>query len=136
MHPLKHDPAKPLCFLTHCSHNLEASRTNVSEETLYNWQPCHRPCAWPATEVARARWMGQGHPGQPNPSVTRTMLVQLCTESWVSRSCLAATQPGIEPGSVVAPQSLQCSALDCCATLESVVYQMTLSTLLLWHSLL
>ena len=29
--------------------------------------------------------MGQGHPGRPNPSLTRTMLGQLCTPSWVSR---------------------------------------------------
>ena len=35
----KHDPAKPHCFLTHCSLNPEASRTNVLEETLYNWRP-------------------------------------------------------------------------------------------------
>ena len=34
----------------------EASRTNVSEETLYNWQPCQRACARPARGITRARW--------------------------------------------------------------------------------
>ena len=31
----------------------------------------------------------------------------------------AATQPGIEPGSVVMPQALRCSALDRCTTWEA-----------------
>ena len=30
----KHDPAKPHCFMTHCLLNPEASRTNMSEETV------------------------------------------------------------------------------------------------------
>jgi hypothetical protein len=41
MSPPKHDPAKQ-----HCSLNMEASRTNVSEETPYNWRlksVCVRP---------------------------------------------------------------------------------------------
>jgi hypothetical protein len=33
MRPLKHDPAKPHCFLTQCSLNPDVSHTNVSEET-------------------------------------------------------------------------------------------------------
>ncbi|CDQ80127.1 unnamed protein product [Oncorhynchus mykiss] len=33
MRPPKHDPAKPYCFLTSCSLNPEASRTNASAET-------------------------------------------------------------------------------------------------------
>ncbi|XP_064878902.1 protocadherin-15-like [Oncorhynchus nerka] len=37
MRPPKHDPAKPHCFLTHCSLNPEVSHTNVSEETLHSW---------------------------------------------------------------------------------------------------
>ena len=35
MCPPKHNPTKPHCFLTQRASNLEASRTNVSEETLY-----------------------------------------------------------------------------------------------------
>ena len=51
---------------------------------------------------------------------TRTMLVQLCAASRVSLLWPAATQPGIEPGSVVTPQALRCIALDCCATQEAL----------------
>ena len=36
-----------------------------------------------------------------------------------SQSRLAVIQPGIEPGSVVTPLALRCSALDCCATRET-----------------
>ena len=37
------------------------------------------------------------------------MLGQLCTTLWDSRSLPVVTQPGIEPGSIVMPQALQCS---------------------------
>uniref|UniRef100_A0AAZ3QIX5 selenide, water dikinase n=1 Tax=Oncorhynchus tshawytscha TaxID=74940 RepID=A0AAZ3QIX5_ONCTS len=36
------NPTKPHCFLTQCLLNPEASRTNVSEETLCTWQPRQR----------------------------------------------------------------------------------------------
>uniref|UniRef100_A0AAZ3QGN3 SH3 domain-binding glutamic acid-rich protein n=1 Tax=Oncorhynchus tshawytscha TaxID=74940 RepID=A0AAZ3QGN3_ONCTS len=39
MRPPKQDPAKLHCFLTRCSFNPEASRTNVSEESPYSWRP-------------------------------------------------------------------------------------------------
>ena len=40
IHPPKHNPAKPHCFLTQYLLSLEASRTNVSEETPCTWRPC------------------------------------------------------------------------------------------------
>jgi hypothetical protein len=76
---LKHNPAKPHCFLTQCPLNPEASCTNVSEETLYTWQPCQ----------------GQVHSCRPNPPPTWTTLGQLCAAPWVSRSQLTATEPGL-----------------------------------------
>jgi hypothetical protein len=41
---------------------------------------------------------GQGHSGRPDPPLSRTMLGQMGVTSWP-----AATQPRIEPGSVVTP---------------------------------
>ncbi|KAK6322548.1 hypothetical protein J4Q44_G00073400, partial [Coregonus suidteri] len=67
MLPPKHDPAKPHCFLTHCSLNPEASSTNVSEEMPYNWRPCRRAFARPTTGVARARWDKDIPAGQTLP---------------------------------------------------------------------
>jgi hypothetical protein len=56
--------------------------------------------------------MGQGHPGQPNPPLTRSTLGQLCVSSHGSPGHRpAATQPGIEPRSVVTPLALRCSHL-------------------------
>ena len=46
-------------------------------------------------------------------------LGQLCNALWDSRSRPVVIQPGIEPGSVVTPLALRCSAYDRCATLES-----------------
>ena len=40
---LKHNPSKPHCFLSQCSLNLEASRTNVSEETPGDCVSVHAP---------------------------------------------------------------------------------------------
>uniref|UniRef100_A0A4W5P9Y0 SH3 domain binding glutamate rich protein n=1 Tax=Hucho hucho TaxID=62062 RepID=A0A4W5P9Y0_9TELE len=60
------------------------------------------------------------HPSRPNPPLTRTTLGQLCAASWVSRSRSDATQPGIEPGSVVTPLAL-IIALDCSTTREAEV---------------
>ena len=107
--PPKHDAAKPHCFLTQCPLNPEASHTNVLEETVSECMPpaCHR---------SRQSVMGQGHPGRPNPPLTRTTLSQLCAASWVSRSRPAATELGLEPGSLVAQLALRCSALDHRAT--------------------
>ena len=48
----------------------------------------------------------------PGQTLTQTMLGQL----WAALSRLVVIQPGIEPGSVVKPLALRCSALDCCAT--------------------
>uniref|UniRef100_A0A673VZZ3 Uncharacterized protein n=1 Tax=Salmo trutta TaxID=8032 RepID=A0A673VZZ3_SALTR len=42
MRPPKHNPTKPHCFLTQCTSNLEASCTNVPEETQYTWRPGQR----------------------------------------------------------------------------------------------
>ena len=77
MHPPKHDPAKLHCFLTHWSLNPEASSTNVSEETLYNWQPktaCGRPaCHKESLEHDGTR---TSRSAKPSP-ITRTMLGHL-----------------------------------------------------------
>ena len=56
------------------------------------------------------------YPGQP-----RTTLDQLCTTLWDSQSWLVVIQPGIEPGSVMWPLALRCSALDRCAAREPIV---------------
>ena len=53
---------------------------------------------------------------RPNPPLTRTTLGQLCSALWDSRSRPEVIQPGIEPGSVVTPLALRCSALDSCTT--------------------
>ena len=100
MRPPKHNPDKAHCFLTHCSLNPEPRRANVSEETPYSWTTeVSVHASGPPQGVARE----QGHPGRPNPPLTRATLGQLCAASWVSRSGPAATQPGIKPGSVVTP---------------------------------
>ena len=105
MCPPKHNPTKLYCFLTRFPLNPEASRTNVLEETPYTWRQCQRACAQPATGVARARW-DKDIPARPNPPLTRAPLGQSCAASWVSRSRPAATQPGLEPGSLVAQLAL------------------------------
>ncbi|XP_070995671.1 LOW QUALITY PROTEIN: SH2 domain-containing adapter protein E-like [Oncorhynchus clarkii lewisi] len=55
MRPPKHNPTKPHCFLTQCTSNPEASRTNVSEETPYTWRTpgVSVHCTQPATEIRR-----------------------------------------------------------------------------------
>ena len=96
MRPPKHNPTKPLCFLTQYPFYPEARRTNVSEETPYTWRPCQRALR-PACHRSCYCVMGQGHPCRPNPPLTRTMLEQLCATPWVSRSRPPATEPGLEP---------------------------------------
>ena len=96
MRPPIHNPTKPHCFLTQRTSNPEASRTNVSEETLCTWQP----------------WLARTAPGPPQeslvrdetrislaakPSLTRTTLGQLCIAPRTSRSQPATTEPGREP---------------------------------------
>ena len=51
-------------------------------------------------------------------TLTRTTLGQLCSALWDSQSRPVVIQPGIEPGPVVTPLALRCSALDRCATRE------------------
>ena len=51
-------------------------------------------------------------------NLTRMTLGQLCSALWDFRSRPVVKQPGIEPGSVVTPLALRCSALDRCATRE------------------
>ena len=48
------------------------------------------------------------------PGQTRTTLGQLCAALWDSQSQLDVIQPGFEPGTVVTPFALICSALDHC----------------------
>ena len=52
------------------------------------------------------------------PGQTRTTLGQLCAALWDSQSRADVTQPGSEPGSVVMPLALRCSALERCASQE------------------
>ena len=52
------------------------------------------------------------------PSQTLTSLGQLCTALWDSQSQPVVIQPGIEPGPVVTPLVLRCSALNRCANRE------------------
>ena len=87
---------RPPCFLTQRASNPEASRTNVSEETLCTWQP----------------WLARTAPGLPqeslvreetrtslpgNPSLTRATLGQLCVAPRTSRSLPVTTEPGRDP---------------------------------------
>jgi hypothetical protein len=54
---------------------------------------------------------------RPNPRIiTRMTLDQLCATLSDSQSQPVVIQPGIEPGSIVTPLALRCSALDRCAT--------------------
>jgi hypothetical protein len=53
------------------------------------------------------------------PSQTRMTLGQLCTALWDSQSWPDVIHPGFEPGTVVKPLALRCSALHCCATRET-----------------
>jgi hypothetical protein len=52
------------------------------------------------------------------PVQMQTTLKQLCAALWDSQSRLYVMQPGFEPGTVVTPLALRCSALDLCATRE------------------
>ena len=54
----------------------------------------------------------------PGQTLTWTTLGQLCAALWDSQSRPVVIQPGIEPGSLVAPLALRCSALDRCSTQE------------------
>jgi hypothetical protein len=55
-----------------------------------------------------------------------TALDKMCTTLWDSQSQPAVIQPGIEPGSVVTPLALRCSALDHCATWsDSILFPLT-----------
>ena len=56
------------------------------------------------------------------PGQTLTTAGQLYTALWDSQSQPVVIQPGIEPGSVVMPLALRCSALDRCATREPHAY--------------
>ena len=47
----------------------------------------------------------------PGQTQTRTTLGQLCAALWDSQSRPVVIQPGIEPGSIVTPLVLRCSAL-------------------------
>ena len=55
------------------------------------------------------------------PSQIQMTLGQLCTVLWDSQSQLDMTQPGFEPGTVVTPLILRCSAIDSCTTQEPIL---------------
>ena len=48
------------------------------------------------------------------PGQTRTTLSQLCAALWDSQSRPDVVQPGFEPGTVMSPLELRCSALNNC----------------------
>jgi hypothetical protein len=110
MRPLKRNPANPHSFLTHFPLNPEASRTNVSEETvqLATEVSLHAPGFH--KESIERDGTRTSQPAKLTP-LTRIMLGQFCAISSVSWSWPASTQPGIETGSVVAP--------DHCVTREA-----------------
>jgi hypothetical protein len=99
------------CFLTQRPLSPEDNHTNVSEEAPYTWQPCqhalcparHRSCKWPMVQEPRLTTLGQ-----------------LCAAPLVSQSQPAASQPGLEPDSLLSQLALCCSALDYCATREAL----------------
>ena len=66
------------------------------------------------------------------PGKTRTTLGKLCDALWEFQSRPVVIQPGIEPGSVVMPPAMRCSALDRCATrepnLSSIIQLLSLMT--------
>ena len=64
---------------------------------------------------------------------TRTTLDQLCTALWDSQSRPDVIQPGFDPGTVVMPLALSCSALDRRVTREpSFTESLTDEQLTLW----
>ena len=90
MHPLKRDPAKPHCLLTHCWFNPE--NTNVSE-TPYNWRPkseCMRPARHKESlehDGTRTSWPAKPCPNPDNagPIVRRLMGLPVttgCDTAW------------------------------------------------------
>ncbi|XP_064875647.1 guanylate-binding protein 1-like isoform X2 [Oncorhynchus nerka] len=109
-------PNQTSLLLNTAPSNPEASRTNVSEETLCTWLP----------------WLACTAPGPPQeslvcdetrislpvkPSLTRTTLGQLCVAPQTSRSRPVTTEPGCEP--LMVQLALQYSALNHCATREA-----------------
>ena len=67
--------AKPRCVLTHCSLNPKASCTNVSEETLSNWQP-KSGCRHPTFHKESLENDEPRKSHRPNPPLTRMTLGQ------------------------------------------------------------
>eukprot|EP00063_Salmo_salar_P070491 XP_014045326.1 PREDICTED: UDP-N-acetylglucosamine transporter-like isoform X2 [Salmo salar] len=94
--------------------NPEASRTNVSEETSFNWRPgsAHRHPAHHKESLERHE-PSKAPPARPSPIPD-----QLCAVLWDSQPRPVVTQPGNEHGSVVTPPAMRCSALDRCAAQE------------------
>ena len=79
-----------------------------------------------------ATWSAGTAPGQPQELLVRdetriTLLAkpsrmtlgQLCVAPQTSRTLPAATEPGLDPGCLVAQLALRCSALNHCATQEA-----------------
>ena len=105
--------------------NPEASRTNVSEETLSSWRP-ESACRDLAQHKGALERDGTRKSLPAKPSPNPGTLGQLCTASRASWS--AVTPPGIEPGSVVTPQALQYLRLNSdsdysCKSLGVCLYQ-------------
>ena len=98
MRPPKHGPAKPHCFLTHCSLNPEASSTNVSEETHYNWRPQESL----EGDGTRTSWLAKLY---PNPDDAGPIVHRLIGLSGIEPRLCALFTTLIEPRGAVVPKS-------------------------------
>ncbi|KAK6302769.1 hypothetical protein J4Q44_G00271240 [Coregonus suidteri] len=111
MCPPKQDPAKPHCLL-----NPEASCTNVSEETPYNWRPCQRAWPGPPQESLERYGTRTSQPAKPSPNPDDAVpIVCRLMGLPVAAGCDTAR---VEPA--VTPQALRYSALDRCSTREGM----------------
>ena len=104
--PPKHDPTKPHCFLTNCSLNPEASRTDVSEESLHNWRPNSACMRLARHKESLERDGTRTSRDGPRPSPKLDDAVPIV------RRLMDLPPHGIEPRSVVTPLALRCRALD------------------------
>ena len=97
------------CFLTQFPLNLEASHTNVSEETLHlaTGSACIVPS--PPQESLVCDGTRTSLPAKPSPNPDNAGPI-------AHRPVGLPVEPGLEPGSLVSPRY---SALDHCATQEA-----------------
>ena len=113
--------AKPHCFLTQSPLNLEASRTNVSEETPGDGVSVH--CARPATGVVSARWekdIPAAKPS-PNPDDAGPIVCQPMGLPVVAGCDTAWTQTRISSGTACNWATQEAGVLSSTLTLHSIL---------------